>query len=74
MTDEQHVDLLRMVQSLAGLVLISGYRSAIYDELLGDWQRIDRATHADGARDRIECLWLNEHARKKHHDLFVRAA
>lgn len=74
LTDEQHVELLRMAQALAGLVMISGYRCELYDTHLADWQRIDRAAHADGARDRIECLWLNAAASEKHHDLFVRAA
>jgi DNA adenine methylase len=41
------------------MVALSGYPSALYDELYGDWTRIDRATHADGARPRTECLWLN---------------
>ena len=31
-------------------------------ELYADWRVIQRVAHADGARERIECLWLNKAA------------
>lgn len=33
--------------------------SELYDELYKDWRRVDRFALADGARERIECLWLS---------------
>lgn len=59
MTDEQHRELLEAIHGLAGMVIVSSYHCDIYDELLTDWQRVERATHADGALDRTEVLWLN---------------
>jgi DNA adenine methylase len=59
MTDEQHRELLAALHDLAGMVIISGYHNEIYDELLGDWLRVEMNTHADGALDRVEVLWLN---------------
>lgn len=59
MTDPQHLELLRSLKKLTGMVVLSGYRCEMYDESLGDWTRFDRAAHADGARDRVESLWLN---------------
>lgn len=35
------------------------YRCELYDEIFDGWQRIDAATHADGARDRVESLWFS---------------
>jgi DNA adenine methylase len=57
MTDEQHEELREFLKSLTGMVILCGYRNEIYDRL--GWQTVEREAHADGARDRIEVLWLN---------------
>ena len=59
MTDEDHQVLATGLKELGGMVIVSGYRSALYDSLYGGWKRIDRAAHADGAAKRIESLWLS---------------
>lgn len=59
MTDSDHGELLAFLQTLKGAVVLSGYASPLYDEALRLWRRETRATHADGARDRVEVLWLN---------------
>ena len=59
MTDDQHRELAEVLTSLRGAVVVSGYRCPLYDELFEGWQRIDAAAHADGARDRVESLWLS---------------
>ena len=59
MTDEQHIELLSNLRTLDGMVVLSGYRSDLYDGRLRDWTRVDRAAKADGSRDRVESLWLN---------------
>lgn len=59
MTDDQHRELLTFLRGLRGMVVLSGYRCQIYDDMLGDWQRVDRMSFADGARDRVESLWLS---------------
>lgn len=66
MTDQQHATLADGLRKLEGMVVLSGYPSDLYNELYGDWQRVDRVAHADGARARVECLWLNEHAVAAH--------
>ena len=65
MTDEQHRELARALAGLRGMVVVSGYRCALYDELFREWQRIDAATHADGAKARIESLWLSPRCRRR---------
>lgn len=59
MTDDQHVELLACLRTLKGGVVLSGYPCAMYDEQLGDWTRIEKDTHADGARKRTEVLWIS---------------
>ncbi len=59
MTDDQHRELAEVLHGLRGAVILSGYPSPLYDELYGDWRRVERQAHADGARDRVEVLWLS---------------
>jgi DNA adenine methylase len=59
MTDGQHELLSSALRTLSGMVVISGYRCDLYDDLYAGWPRIDRLAYADGARERIESLWLS---------------
>ena len=59
MTDADHERLSETLHNLRGAVVLSGYRSAMYDSLYKDWRIVERHAHADGARDRVECLWLS---------------
>jgi len=62
MTDDEHRALAATLHQVSGRVAISGYHSPLYDELYGDWQSVEKPTHADGARDRLEVLWLSPRA------------
>jgi len=73
MSDADHRDMLNLARQLCGKVMISGYRSALYDEMLHDWRRLDFKTVCRAAgtgRDielrtkppRIESVWLNRRA------------
>lgn len=59
MSDEQHERLAGVLRAVRGMVMLSTYRSEMYDRLYTGWTCIERETHADGARDRVEQLWLN---------------
>lgn len=65
LTHADHVALLDHARGLASMVAISGYRSTLYDDALADWTLVERATYADGARPRVEALWLNQAARRE---------
>ncbi len=39
--EADHVELLELLKSLPCQVMVSGYRSALYDELLSDWRRLE---------------------------------
>jgi DNA adenine methylase len=59
LSDEGHCNLATGLRGLCGMVIVSGYRSALYDELFDGWKRIDRQAHADGAAPRVESLWVS---------------
>lgn len=59
LTDEGHRDLAKVLRGVDGMVVLSGYRTALYDQLYGGWQAHERKSLADGARPRIEVVWLN---------------
>lgn len=59
MTDEQHCELATVLHSLHGMIILSGYRSPLYDDLYRDWHRVDKPARADSAAPRTESLWIN---------------
>jgi DNA adenine methylase len=64
MTDDDHSALLTFLRGLVGMVVLSGYPSDLYDNMLSDWQRVERKAFADGAQERTEVLWINPSASK----------
>lgn len=62
MTDADHRELATTLHGLKGMVILSGYPSDLYEEIYGSWLCVKRTAHADGAKKRIECLWLNRAA------------
>lgn len=57
-----HTALLEALRSLIGMVVLSGYAHPLYDIALRDWRRIEFKAYADGARPRVEVLWINNAA------------
>lgn len=62
MSNHDHNYLSRVLHTLKGGVILSGYPSELYTELYGGWNQVRRTSLADGARKRIEVLWINDHA------------
>lgn len=54
------------------MVVLSGYPSDLYDHALPNWTRVQRDALADGARKRVEVLWINPAASERlgHGPLF----
>lgn len=59
MTDAQHVELLEALMASNALVVLSGYASALYDEALAGWLRVESSSYTDGGHARTEVLWIN---------------
>jgi DNA adenine methylase len=65
--DDFHRGLAKVLHQVQGAVLLSGYPSALYDELYAGWDRIEVAVHraATNSRGRtavprgIEVVWSN---------------
>lgn len=62
LSDDDHAELLDVLNSLEGMVVLSGYPSALYEEKLKGWRRVEKAALADGARARTEVIWINHAA------------
>ncbi len=62
LSDEEHLQLANFLKDRQGMVVLSGYPCALYDDLYHEWHRVERQAYADGARGRTECLWLNQAA------------
>jgi DNA adenine methylase len=62
MTDEDHVELARVSNDLAGMVIISGYDCALYRSLFGHWTQFETNHIVDGGNSRVESIWLNRAA------------
>lgn len=59
MTDTDHDVLAQFLRELKGMVIVSGYDSPLYEDLYRGWRRASRRARADGARERVEVLWLS---------------
>lgn len=65
--EREHRRLLKVVTSLGCRVMISGYRSGLYDEALSKWRRVDFAAGTRRGR-RVESLWMNFPPSARLHD------
>lgn len=60
--DSQHAELLDALTTLQGMVVLSGYPSALYAERLAGWtmnSTTARISAGRGGDTRTECLWIN---------------
>lgn len=64
-TEQDHIDMAKVMEVVRGGVIISGYRCDLYDELFSEYLRVERKAFADGAAPRVECLWINSAAASK---------
>lgn len=66
-TYEQHVELLEVIKTLPCMVMISGYESDLYKEMLDGWhvEKFQSKTHAGVA---VEWIWMNYPPPVRLHD------
>lgn len=67
MTDEDHVDLLQTLDAHPGPVLLSGYESDLYGDMLSHWYREEIAGYCEKGLTRKEVLWINPFCAKALH-------
>ena len=56
---ENHEELLSVAKKHKGLVLISGYDSELYNEMLKDWYREEKICYSQVCSRKREVLWMN---------------
>ena len=62
MTVDDHKELLDVIKDCEAFAMISGYRSALYDDALKKWTRHDKETTCGSspkASKRVESVWCN---------------
>lgn len=62
MSDDDHAELLAVLQAVEGMVIISGYPNPLYDDMLKGWYRAEKRARISGGRGtalRTECIWIN---------------
>jgi len=64
-TEEGHAELARVLHSLKGMVIVSSYRSPLYERLYPGWATFDwtgKQFCSSADSERTETVWLNEAA------------
>lgn len=56
--EQDHIELLKILKSLPCSVMLSGYPSQLYDELLSDWGNFELQVMSQGGV-RTEKIWFN---------------
>jgi DNA adenine methylase len=71
-TNDQHNKLAGLLNSITGMVILSGYPSEMYNDFYPGWKCSTKISLKDNAGgSATECLWLNQAAANKHQlDLF----
>lgn len=59
MTDQDHIELLEILQQHPGPVMISGYESELYGSILQGWHEEKRPAKCEGGQERLEVIWMN---------------
>ena len=67
--EADRVRLIEVLRSVPAFVMISGYPSRLYDELLGDWRTFEFQAITRGG-PRTEKLWMNFKSKASHWGTF----
>lgn len=59
MDDKDHVELLEALRAHKGYVIISGYRSKLYDGMLQGWHTEEHTNRNQRNKETKEVLWMN---------------
>lgn len=68
MSDDDHRQLAAVLHNVRGMVILSGYPSALYDELYSDWKVVTKdVQNISGKVAETECLWLSPRTIELNH-------
>ena len=70
LSDNDHKQLLMLLMQLECMVILSGYRNGIYNEMLSDWFSHDYQAMSNGGV-RTETVWCNFEPSKIHYHTYA---
>ena len=59
MNDRDHEELLALLLMHKGPVVISGYKTELYDNMLAGWNRYETTAYSQVCSKKREVLWIN---------------
>lgn len=59
MTDKEHEELLTLALQSKSMIMISGYESELYNDMLHDWNKVSFKSCAEKGAPRSEIVWMN---------------
>lgn len=65
MEDQDHQELLEILNQSKAKILLSGYDSKLYNKQLPNWERVEFAATAEHGLPRTEILWMNFQSKKQ---------
>ncbi len=70
MTEQDHEELLKALKTHIGPVVISGYDSEMYNDVLQNWQKEIKTSYAMSGKKRTEVIWCNRPELCRQYTLF----
>lgn len=65
MEDQDHQELLEILNQSKAKILLSGYDSDLYNKQLKNWERVEFLATAEHGLSRTEVLWMNFQPKKQ---------
>jgi DNA adenine methylase len=69
MSDEEHEKLLQVLKHSQHMVILSGYKSDMYMDILSDWEMVEFNARASrghkGTVNRTECVWVKSNSKRQ---------
>lgn len=59
MTDKDHAELLDTLLTHNGKIMLSGYDSEMYRDILKGWRVVSKTASAENGQSKMEMLWMN---------------
>lgn len=70
MSDDDHRELATALHHVKGLVILSSYRSDLYDDLYSGWRSAEMQSRTNGNNIATEVLWLSPRVPSRAGELF----
>ena len=59
MEDQQHIQMLEIIQSSKAKIILSGYDNQLYDQMLPSWKKDSTWSQTTSTQMAKETIWMN---------------